>query len=48
MLLAGSSGNLRRSVINLIAFKHKIQVLTPTVVRNPTSRDFNKDLKFFM
>jgi dynein heavy chain 2 len=48
LLLAGSSGNFRRSAVSLMSFKHKFQLLTPLVLRNPTLRDFNKDMKSFL
>lgn len=48
LLLAGSSGSFRRSAVALMSFKHKFQLLTPVVLRNPTMRDFNKDLKMFL
>jgi dynein heavy chain 2 len=48
LLLAGSSGNFRRNAVSLMAFKHKYQLLSPLVLRNPMIRDFNKDMKGFM
>ena len=48
MLLAGESGTFRRSTVNLLAFKHKITLLTPSVLKKPTLRDFYKDLKQFI
>lgn len=48
ILLAGESGNFRRTTVNLLAFKHKIPLLVPTVLKESTIRDFNKDLKQFI
>jgi dynein heavy chain 2 len=48
LLLAGSSGNFRRSAVNLMAFKHKLQLVSPQVVRNANARDFGKDMKAFI
>lgn len=48
ILLAGSSGNFRRSAANLMAFKHKYHLVSPLVMRNANARDFNKDMKIFI
>ncbi len=48
LLLAGSSGSFRRGAINLMAFKHKLQLVSPLVMRSPSLRDFNKDMKGFL
>lgn len=48
ILLAGESGTFRRTTVNLLAFKHKLPLLIPTVLKKSTIRDFNKDLKQFI
>jgi dynein heavy chain 2 len=45
MLLAGSSGSLRKTSVRVIAFKHKITLCTLSNIRNPTLKDFYKDLR---
>jgi hypothetical protein len=45
LLLAGMSGGLRKTCLRLIAHKHKIPVYTLSNLRNPTLKEFNKDLK---
>jgi len=36
LLLAGMSGNLRKTTLRIIAHKHKIPVYTLSNLRNPT------------
>lgn len=48
LFLAGSSGNFRRNAVNLMAFKHKYQLVSPLVLKNSTIRDFYKDMKGFL
>lgn len=38
MLLAGSSGSLRKTCIRVLAFKHKITLCTLSNLRNPTAK----------
>ena len=45
LLLAGSSGSLRKTAARIIAHKHKITLLTLSNIRNPSLKEFYKDLK---
>lgn len=36
MLLAGSSGSLRKTAVRVLAFKHKITLCTLSNMRNPS------------
>lgn len=45
MLLAGSSGSLRKSVVRILAHKHKIALHTLSNLRNASLKEFYKDLK---
>ena len=36
MLLAGSSGSLRKTAVRILTFKHKISLCTLSNMRNPT------------
>ena len=45
LLLAGSSGSLRKTATRIIAHKHKIALSTLSNIRNPSLKEFYKDLK---
>lgn len=45
MLLAGSSGSLRKTCVRVLAHKNKITLCTLSNLRNPTPKEFNKDLR---
>lgn len=38
MLLAGSSGSLRKTCVRILAFKHKITLATLSNLRNPNMK----------
>lgn len=45
LLLAGMSGNLRKTTLRIIAHKNKIPIYTLSNLRNPSLKEFYKDLK---
>lgn len=45
MLLAGSSGSLRKTAVRIQAHKHKILLKTLSNLRNSSLKEFYKDLK---
>ena len=45
MLLAGLSGTLRKTATRIIAYHHKITLCTLSNTRNPSLKDFYKDLR---
>ena len=45
LLLAGVSGNLRKTALKIMAYKNKIPVYTLSNLRNSTMKEFYKDLK---
>jgi hypothetical protein len=44
-LLAGTTGSLRKTSLRIIAHKHKLPIFTLSNLRNPTLKEFYKDLK---
>lgn len=45
LLLAGVSGNLRKTALRIMAHKCKLPIHTLSNLRNPTLKEFYKDLK---
>lgn len=45
LLLAGMSGNLRKSCLRIVAHKNKLPIYTLSNLRNSTLKEFYKDLK---
>lgn len=45
LLLAGMSGGLRKSTLRIIAHKNKLPIYTLSNLRNPSLKEFYKDLK---
>jgi hypothetical protein len=45
MLLAGSSGSLRKISAKVICNSHKVEFKTLSNIRNPSMKEFQKDLK---
>ncbi|CAM6000097.1 unnamed protein product [Sphagnum balticum] len=45
MLLAGPSGSLRKTALRIIAHRSKLPIYTLSNLRNPTLKEFYKDLK---
>lgn len=45
LLMAGVSGSLRKSALKIMAYKKKLPVYTLANLRNPTLKEFYKDLK---
>ena len=45
MLMAGVSGNLRKTAFKVMAHRHKLPFYTLSNLRNPSLKEFYKDLK---
>lgn len=45
MLIAGTSGTLRKTATRVIAHHHKVNLMTLSNIRNPSMKEFFKDLR---
>ena len=45
LLLAGMTGSLRKTSLRIIAHRHKLPIYTLSNLRNPSLKEFYKDLK---
>ena len=45
MLMAGMSGSLRKTSTRIVCHRHKVTLMTLSNTRNPSLKDFFKDLR---
>ena len=43
--MAGVSGSLRKTVLKIMAFKHKLPIYSLSNLRNPSLKEFYRDMK---